>query len=487
VTKVLVVEDDKFFATLLKRSLEREEISAELVMTLEEGLEQAQSGDFEVVLTDLYLGSSTALELTARLRTLNPHLPVIIMTAKHTTDTAIEATKHGAYDYFPKPDAFDFEVQSRLSWRWVIELSSLIEAAAANHRLKAKVRLPDDTVFLDARQTGDRMVGKSRAMQEVFKAIGRAAPTDLTVLIRGETGTGKELAARAVYSHSRRSKQPFVVINSAAIPENLLESELFGHEKGAFTGANARRIGRFEQANGGTIFLDEIGDMSFPLQRKLLRVLQEKTIERVGGKETILVDVRVIAATHRNLELAVQEEEFRADLYYRLNVAAIMLPPLRERPEDIPDLVSYFLSKHGAEFGSAGPIITPEAIQLIGEQAWPGNVRQLRNVLRKGLLLARGLVISADVVAEALAQMNPPPPAVDQTFTEYVRQILQRAKTGGIENARETVIEMADRELYAQAIQRADGDQSKAARWLGISRPTMLEKLRKFGLHPDER
>ena len=485
-TKVLVVEDDKFFATLLKRSLEREQLAVELAATLDEGLEQAQSGKFEVVLTDLYLGSGTALELTSQLRVINSHLPVIIMTAKHTTETAIEATKHGAYDYFPKPDAFDFEQQSRLSWQWVTELSDLIEATAANHRLTAKVRLPDDTVFIDARQSGERMVGKSRLMQEVFKAIGRAAATDLTVLIRGETGTGKELAARAVYSHSQRSKQPFVVINSAAIPENLLESELFGHEKGAFTGAHVRRIGRFEQANGGTIFLDEIGDMSFPLQGKLLRVLQEKTIERVGGKEIIPVDVRVIAATHRNLELAVQENEFRADLYYRLNIAAISLPALRERAEDIPDLVSYFLSKHGAELGSAGSLITPEAIQLLADQTWPGNVRQLRNVLRKGLLLARGLVISREVVREALAQMNPPHPAVDQTFAQYVGQMLDRARQEGFENVRETVIEMADRELYHQAIRRAGGDQSKAARWLGVSRPTMLEKLRKFGFHPAE-
>jgi len=486
VTKVLVIEDDRFFGALLKRFLEREEISVELVTTAAEGLAQAQNGSFEVVLTDLYLGVDTALELTAQLHTLNPHLPIIIMTAKHTTETAIEATKHGAYDYFPKPDAFDFDQESRLSWPWVAELSDLIEAAASNHRLTSKVRLPGDTVFIDSRQSGDRMVGKSRAMQEVFKGIGRAAPTDLTVLIRGETGTGKELAARAVYSHSTRSQQPFVVINSAAIPENLLESELFGHEKGAFTGAHARRVGRFEQASGGTIFLDEIGDMSLPLQRKLLRVLQEKTIERVGGKETILVDVRVIAATHRNLELAVQESEFRADLYYRLNVAAITLPALRERLEDIPDLVSYFLTKHGAELGSAGQLITPEAIQQLAEEAWPGNVRQLRNVLRKALLLARGLVISRHVIREALAQMNAPRPAVDQTFAEYVSRILDRARKEGFENVRETVIEMADRELYDQAIHRADGDQSKAARWLGVSRPTMLEKLRRFGLHPAE-
>ena len=485
-TRVLIVEDERAFGALLKRFLEREGFSIEVAATLEEGLARAQSGNFEVVLTDLYLGSGTALELTSQLRKVNPHLPVIIMTAKHTTETAIEATKYGAYDYFPKPDAGDFE-ESRVSWPWMTELSDMVEAAASNHRLTAKVRLPDDTVFFTAKPVGDRMVGKSRPMQDVFKAIGRAAATDLTVLIRGETGTGKELAARAVYSHGSRSKQPFVVINSAAIPENLLESELFGHEKGAFTDAQARRIGRFEQANHGTIFLDEIGDMSFPLQRKLLRVLQEKTIERVGGKETIQVDVRVIAATHRNLESAVQANEFRADLYYRLNVAAITLPALRERLEDMADLVQYFLIKHGAEFGANEPIITSEAVELLKQQQWPGNVRQLRNVLRKALLLARGLVITPEIIREALMQMTPPRPAVDQTFAQYVSELLARARSGGLENVRETAVEMADRELYAQAIHRANGDQSKAARWLGVSRPTMLEKLRRFGLHPGER
>ena len=485
-TNVLIVEDERGFAALLKRALEREGVSVELAVTFEEGLERAQRGQFEVVLTDLYLGSGTALELIARLREVNRHLPVIVMTGKHTTETAIEATKYGAYDYFAKPDVFDFDDASRLSWSWVAELSDMIEGAAAGHRLTAKVRLPDDTVILSP-AADERMVGRSRPMQEVFKAIGRAAATDMTVLIRGETGTGKELAARAVYSHSARSKQPFVIINCAAIPENLLESELFGHEKGAFTDAYARRIGRFEQAHGGTIFLDEIGDMGFPLQRKLLRVLQEKTIERVGGKQTIQVDVRVIAATHRNLELAVQENEFRADLYYRLNVAAIYLPALRERSEDMPDLVHHFLRRHGAELGSTDPIITGEAIQLLQKQSWPGNVRQLRNVLRKALLLARGLVISPEVVREALAQMTPPRPEVDQTFPEYVSQLLSRARVSGMENVRETLIEMTDRELYAQAIDRAKGDQSKAARWLGVSRPTMLEKLRKFGLHPADR
>jgi DNA-binding NtrC family response regulator len=482
-TKILLIEDSVADAKLLKKLLEPEAVSVETASEVEEALASVRANEFDVVLSDLHLGSETALELLPRLRDIRPHLPVIIMTAKHTTETAIEATRQGAYDYFPKPDVFEFTegVQRSL---WVTELLDTIERAAAARRLTAEVLLPDDTAFLRNEMCEERMIGRSRPMQDVFKAIGRSAASDITVLVRGETGTGKELAARALYSHSGRSKQPFIIINSAAIPEHLLESELFGHEKGAFTDAHARRIGRFEQADHGTIFLDEIGDMSFPLQQKLLRVLQEKTIERVGGKETIRLDVRVIAATHRNLEKAVQDSEFRQDLYFRLNVATITLPPLRERREDIPDLVQYFLKRQGAELGVYNTSIHPKAVDLLGQEPWPGNVRQLRNVVRKALLLARGMAIGPKIVCEALAQMVPPPPAADQPFSTYLAQLLNEARDGGTENVRATVMETVEREFYSQAIHRANGDQSKAARWLGVSRPTILEKLRKFGVHP---
>jgi len=486
-TRVLIIEDEKVFATLLKQSLEKEGFSIEWAANLNDGQARAESGDFDVVITDLYLPEGTAMNLTDRLHETNPQLPVIVMTAKHTTGTAITATRSGAYDYFAKPDVFDFDNRTHQSWVWVSELSKMIrtaaESAAESKRLAAKVKLPHDTTT-SVTDRAERMIGRSRVMQDVFKAIGRAAASDITVLIRGETGTGKELAARAVYSHSPRASQPFIIVNCAAIPENLLESELFGHEAGAFTGANARRIGRFEQANKGTIFLDEIGDMSLPLQQKLLRVLQEQTIERLGGKDTISVDVRVIAATHRELELAIRENEFRQDLYFRLNVAVIHLPALRDRPDDIPELARYFLRRYGAELGSDNPIITQEAEQLLQQQPWPGNVRHLRNVVRKAILLARGYAIGAEVINEVLSQSVPPRPAADQTYAEYVTELLARANSGELENVRETLTEVAHRELYSQAIQRALGDQSKAARWLGVSRPTMLEKLTRFGLRP---
>jgi len=404
---------------------------------------------------------------------------VIIMTSQHTADMAIQSGKEGAYDYFPKPDVTAYQTRE-----WIEDLTFALEEAAGRRRLMEPVGIPGETQVEPRRI--DRMLGRSRVMREVFKAIGRAAVTDVTVLIRGETGTGKELAARALYSHSNRSDGPFVVVNSAAIPETLLESELFGHEKGAFTNAQSRRIGRFEQAGGGTIFLDEIGDIGSPLQKKLLRVLQEKTIERVGGRETIPVDVRVIAATSRDLESAIKAQEFRSDLYFRLNVGVITLPPLRERPEDIEELMEYFWEKHGPEFGCGTKLsLDEDALALLKRQTWPGNVRHLRNVVRKLLLLSREFVVTAAIVERALAQMEPPQVAGNQTLQDFIRQMLESAVRGEADNLQEQLDDSVDKELFTQAINLAEGDQSMAARWLGVSRPTMLEKLRKFKLRSD--
>jgi len=303
----------------------------------------------------------------------------------------------------------------------------------------------------------------------------------VNVLIRGETGTGKELIARALYQHSERASAAFIAVNCAAIPETLLESELFGHERGAFTGAEARRIGRFEQAHGGTLFLDEIGDLPPGTQVKLLRVLQDKYIQRLGGKETIQVDVRVLAATHRDLEAMLRQREFREDLYYRLNVASLVLPPLRERREDIPELVRYFLARYGPDFGQAQPLIQPEAIQFLQAQTWPGNVRELENAIRKMLLLSRGFAISLEHVQEAMnVPTGPDAPTLKLLVTEALTSV-QRAETG---DAHARVIGVVERELFAQALQLAGGNQAKAARWLGLSRLTLREKLRAYGLRP---
>jgi DNA-binding NtrC family response regulator len=310
------------------------------------------------------------------------------------------------------------------------------------------------------------------------------ASKPVNILIRGETGTGKELIARAIYQHSDRARAPFIAINCAAIPETLLESELFGHERGAFTGAEMRRIGRFEQADHGTIFLDEIGDMTPGTQVKLLRVLQERCLQRLGGKETIPVDVRVIAATHRDLESALKNQQFREDLYYRLSVVVISLPALRERKEDIPSLVKFFLSKYAGELGVQNPSIQPDAVEFLGAQEWPGNVRELENVVRKVLLLAKGFTINLDHVQAALARSGPPADAQSQTLRQYVDRLLACAQRGELDDAHNRLIVACERELFGRAIQLAHGNQAKAARWVGVSRLTMREKLIQFGLHP---
>jgi DNA-binding NtrC family response regulator len=306
----------------------------------------------------------------------------------------------------------------------------------------------------------------------------------VTVLIRGETGTGKELIARAIYQHSDRAAKPFIAVNCAAIPETLLESELFGHERGAFTGAQARRIGRFEQAHGGTIFLDEIGDLSAGTQAKLLRVLQEKTIQRVGGNDVILVDVRVLAATHRDLETGLQEQKFREDLFYRLSVVTLRLPALSERTEDIPSLVKFFLQRYGAELGVEEPAIQPEAIQWLQSQQWPGNVRELENVVRQALLLGRPFGVSIEGVQEAVARARRPLAASSQTQAAYVAELLARVQRGEEHNAYSKMIADLEPELFTQAIHLAQGNQAKAARWLGVTRLKMREKLIQLGLHP---
>jgi len=389
-----------------------------------------------------------------------------MMTAHGTTETAIEAIQSGAFDYILKP----FEMP---------ELLNLVKQAVTASRL-----MSEPVQMGEAPATGDAIVGSSRAMQAIYKEIGRVAAKPVGVLIRGETGTGKELIARAIYQYSDRANAPFVAINCAAIPETLLESELFGHERGAFTGADMRRIGRFEQASHGTIFLDEIGDMTPGTQVKLIRVLQEKSLQRLGGKETIPVDVRVIAATHRDLETAIKRNQFREDLYYRISVVVLHLPPLRERPEDIPDLARFFLKKYAREFNTHQSAIHPDALSFLQAQSWPGNVRELENVIRKVLLLARGYTISVDHVRTALAKTGPLPVSAEKSLHAYADELLAAAQRGEISDAYAQLHEAAERVLMGRAIEKAQGNQAQAARWLGISRLTLREKLIQFGLHP---
>ena len=463
-TRILLIEDDAGIAAGLKKELLAEGYLVDTAMRGDEGLARARENTYEAVLTDLKMPGLSGLELIEHLHIAKPKLPIIMMTAFGTAETAIQATKLGAYDYLLKP--FDMG-----------ELIDLVAKAVAGNRL-----MSEPLAMGQARSSQSAIIGDSRSMQAIYKEIGRVAATTVTVLIGGETGTGKELVARAIYQHSKRATQPFIAVNCAAIPENLLESELFGHERGAYTDARARRVGRFEQANQGTIFLDEIGDLSLSTQVKLLRVLQEKYIQRVGGNDKIPVDVRVLAATHRDLESAMKERQFREDLFYRLSGVTITLPSLGQRTEDIPELIHYFMNRFGPDLGVESPSIQPEAIAFLQRQTWPGNVRELENVIRHSLLLARGYPVGVDHAQQAYQRARKPVTTSDQTIAAYFTELLAHAQRGELAGVHARMIEDMERELYTRAIQLAAGNQAKASRWLSVTRTTMREKLTRFGL-----
>ena len=398
---------------------------------------------------------------------MEPKLPVVIMTAYGTTETAIEATKLGAFDYVLKP----FEIPQML----VI----IRQALDAGRFMRSPVAMNT----LPSTPEKDAMIGSSPAMQETYKAIGRVATTDATVLIRGDSGTGKELAARAVYQHSLRADKPFLVINCVAIPDTLLESELFGFEKGAFTGAAHRRLGKIEQANGGTVFLDEIGDMPLNLQAKMLRLLQEKSIERLGGRETIHVDVRIIAATNRNLEEMIARGHFREDLYYRLKVITIWLPSLDARRSDIPGLTEYYMAKFAAELGIANPGITKDAMATLNRLPWQGNVRELANTIQKALVFNRGIPISRQDIVEAAGVLEEKDGETRGASLKEVRQwVRHMIRNGENANLFESTMDHFASLLISETLSFTQGNRSQAARVLGLSRPTLHAKIDKYHL-----
>jgi len=465
---ILLIEDDSYFATLIRDGLEASGYRVTLAQNGDEGFALARKNAYDALITDFQMPGQDGLAIVRKLHAEKPHLPVILMTAHHSTDVAIQATRQGAWDYLMKP----FPLATMLL---------LVARAVECSRLAARPVVIESEVA-----DGDSIIGRSQSMQEVYKEIGRVAAKPVTVLIRGETGAGKELVARALMRFSDRMQKPFVTVNCAAIPETLLESELFGHEKGAFTGADVRRIGRFEQADRGTLFLDEIGELSMSTQSKLLRVLQEKTISRVGGREKIEVDVRVIAATHVDLEGAIAAGRFREDLFYRLNVVTLRLPALRERREDIPLLVKYFLRRHGEALQIPHPSLLPEALAHLEKQPWPGNVRQLENVLRKALLSARGYPIGIADLEKNLQAPSRAAPSTVVSWQKFVTETVEAASRGEIEDAMKILQGKMEEEALRHAIELAEGNQAKAARWLGISLPTMREKLRLYALHPKQ-
>lgn len=468
-SKILIIDDDDQLRTSFEKLLKMENYQVHSAASGESGLAMISENPPDLVILDMRLPGKNGFEVFQEIHRKEPKLPVIIMTAYGTTETAIKATKMGAFDYILKP----FDIPDMLSY--------IRQALDAGHFMRS----PVDMDASSASSSRDAIIGQSQPMQDVYKAIGRVAPTDATVLIRGDSGVGKELAARAVYQHSARAHKPFLVINCVAIPETLLESELFGYEKGAFTGAAHRRIGKIEQAHGGTVFLDEIGDMPFSLQAKILRLLQEKSVERIGGRVSIPVDVRIIAATNRNLEDAISRGKFREDLYYRLKVVTIWLPPLCKRPEDISLLTEYFLSRFSAEAGIPNPGVTEEAKTVLSNYSWPGNVRELSNTIQKALIFNRGGPLTGNDISRGMDQ-NAPPGMIatdgedaEEPLRQWARNVLI-AK--GAENKFDASIDRVSAILVGEALSLSGGNRSKAAKLLGISRPTLHSKIEKYGL-----
>ena len=463
---ILIVDDDDQLRRSFRKLLTEEGYAVESAASGEAAVQKVQKQAPDLVILDMRLPGRSGLETFRTIHGVEPKLPVIIMTAYGTTENAIEATKLGAFDYVLKP----FEVPAMLS--------VIAQALEAGRFMRSPVDMdggPDP-----ARR--EAIIGRSRPMQEVYKAIGRVSPTDATVLIRGASGTGKELVARAIYTYSLRAERPFQIINCVAIPENLLESELFGYERGAFTGAAHRRLGKIEQANGGTVFLDEIGDMPFGIQSKILRLLQERSIERLGGRETVPVDVRIIAATNRDLERALQQGRFREDLYYRLKVVTINLPPLHERLDDIPLLVEYFLARFAAELDMDNPGIAPEAVAGLARYDWPGNVRELANTLQKALIFNRGAPVQVAEVAHA-ADGAVGPAAAPQGAAPPLRQWIRQALSAGqTPNRFDAAMDQFASMLISEALSLTHGNRSRAAKLLGLSRPTLHSKIDKYRL-----
>jgi DNA-binding NtrC family response regulator len=432
-----------------------------------QGVEYVRCAEPDVVLLDLHLPDHHGLEIYRNIRAIDARIPVIFIATAKTAEAAIEAVKHGAFDYLHKPLDVD-------------QLRRVVGDALDVARMQVPVRLAG----AQASAVDGAMLGASPKMLEIYKAIGRVAAQDVTVLITGESGTGKELVARAIHQHSARSKAPFLALNCAAIPENLLESELFGHERGAFTGADRRRIGKFEQYNGGTVLLDEIGDMPLTLQAKILRLLQDQTFERLGGNETIRTDVRLIASTHRDLRVRAAEDKFRPDLYYRLGVFTIHLPPLRDRVEDLPILVQHYLQRFSRDLGREIHEISPDALARLRAYAWPGNIRELQSVLRQALLRASGGVLLSTFLPELseVAGVAPRPAAALEQSFDLERFIRHRLSPTTTDLAAETHREV-DRLLMSIALEYTNGNHREASRILGISRQTMRMRLRTLGLH----
>jgi two-component system NtrC family response regulator len=448
--RILVVDDDESLRRVTQVQLEQEGYEVATAPNATEALAALEKAPYDLVITDLKMPGLTGVDLLRRVRQDYPEILVIVVTAYGTVESAVEAMKLGAYDYLTKPVNPD-------------ALRLMVGRALEHLRLREEVRLLRSS--LDEKYGFESIIGRAPALLYVLDSAARAAQSDATVLIRGETGTGKELLAKGIHLNSRRRERPFVTINCAAIPRDLLESELFGHVKGAFTGAVTHRKGKIELAEGGTVFLDEIGDVAPELQVKLLRLIQEREIEKLGLGQTVKVDVRIIAATHRNLAAMVEDGAFREDLYYRLNVIPLEVPPLRERPEDIPDLVRHFFERSKRQHARDDIELPDALLPYFTAYGWPGNVRELENVVERLVVLTRGRTITVDDLPEALRRQRP---ALDSLHLELPPQ--------GIS------LEAVERELILRALEKFNWNQTQAARYLDLSRKTLIYRMEKYGL-----
>ncbi len=470
---ILAIDDDRTVLRLIEKAFEDSGLTVTTATTAEQGLQLLDHGDIAVCLLDIMLPEMNGLELAKKIRRTDARLPVIFITSLDDSGTAIEAMKLGAYEFCTKP----LDLQ---------QVQDLVEKALENRRLmRSPVTFQQDDQAMF--EEGDHLVGNSPQMLEVYKQIGRVAAQQVPVLIRGESGTGKELIARAIYQHSHRKDQCYLAVNCAALSESLLESELFGHEKGSFTGADRRHIGKFEQCNGGTIFLDEIGDMSPVLQSKVLRLLQERTFERVGGSKTITTDARFISATNRDLEQMIEENEFRLDLYHRINAFEIQLPPLRDRGDDINLLVNHFVRQLSNDLDKHVEGISSEAMELLGAYSWPGNVRQLQSVIRRAILMATGpVIVPENLTGELLASQDSHLQIGNsdhaETQSSSIVDFVQQRIDAGANDIYAATLELMERELITKILSETGGNQSKAARYLGITRGSLRTKIRSLGI-----
>jgi two-component system, NtrC family, nitrogen regulation response regulator GlnG len=473
IQRILVADDEESMRWVLSKALKKKGFAVDLATDGDEALKLVRAHSYDLAILDIKMPGLTGLDLLDQIRELKSELLVVIMTAEASMKNAVEAMKRGAYDYITKP--FDLDVIDAIVEKVNRAREMTTQVTQLKEELKERYQ-PDKTI-----------IGNSTSMREVYKTIGKVAPSDITVLIQGESGTGKELIARAIHFNSKRLGKPFIALNCAAIPKELLESELFGFEKGAFTGAVERKLGKFEQANGGTIFLDEIGDMPLDLQAKILRALQEKEVIRTGGSQSIAVDVRIVAATNQDLEEKVSRKEFREDLFYRLNVVPIMLSPLRERKEDIPLLFDYFLEKSCSELDVPKKQYTPDTLQQLCAYSWPGNIREMENTIKRAVILSSDPLLTMADFSRITTRRSGEKVQNEELSLEGIVDVKLRGCFANMDKMESgdvytVVLEQVERPLIRFVLEKTRGNQVKAADILGINRNTLRKKIQELGI-----